>query len=189
MMEEELVLFLTDFLVKTLKLVIRELGLDVHPELKNEYFKNYHPLVYLAQTKDSELREKAEKAADPLELQFEYRFTGYGTLETVMSIATIKIYSKAISIYWRDIPSQVIVKKGRKSAKIQLSNGFRLPSTKQQCEREGRGVRSIWMTGAEIIPNGDDLEKEAGEAAERYEAEYSDERLSLLARPGIDQEQ
>ena len=37
---------------------------------------------------------------------------------------------------------------------------------------------------------GDDLEKEAGEAAGRYEAEYSDERLSLLAKAkGIDQEQ
>ena len=43
------------------KLVIRELGLDAHPELKNEYFKNYHRLVYLAQTEDSELRKKQKK--------------------------------------------------------------------------------------------------------------------------------
>ena len=98
MMEEEPgTFFLTDFLVKTFeKLVIRELGLDVHPELKNEYFKNYHRLVYLAQTEDSELREKAEKAADQLELQFEYRFTGYGTLETVMNTwQKSKSYGKA----------------------------------------------------------------------------------------------
>ena len=98
MMEEEPgTFFLTDFLVKTFeKLVIRELGLDVHPELKNEYFKNYHRLVYLAQTEDSELREKAEKAADQLELQFEYRFTGYGVLETVMNTwQQSKSYGKA----------------------------------------------------------------------------------------------
>ena len=54
-------------------------------KLQKDYFKNYQRLVYLAQTKDFELREKAEKAADQLELQFEYRFTGYGTLETVMN--------------------------------------------------------------------------------------------------------
>ena len=78
------------------KLVIRELGLDAHPELKNEYLKNYHQLVYLAQTKDSDLREKAEKAADQLELQFEYRFTGYGTLETAMNTwQQSKSYGKA----------------------------------------------------------------------------------------------
>ena len=61
MEEEPGTFFLTDFLVKTFeKLVIRELGLDAHPELKNEYFKNYNRLVYLAQTEDSEMREKAE---------------------------------------------------------------------------------------------------------------------------------
>ena len=58
--------------------------------------KNYHRLVYLAQTEDSELREKAEIAADQLELQFEYRFTGYGTLETVMNTwQQSKSYGKA----------------------------------------------------------------------------------------------
>ncbi len=78
------------------RLIEDELGLDVHPELKNEYFKNYHRLVYLAQTEDSELREKAETAADQLELQFEYRFTGYGTLETVMNTwQQSKSYGKA----------------------------------------------------------------------------------------------
>ena len=36
------------------------------------------------------------KAADQLELQFEYRFTGYGTLETVMNTwQQSKSYGKA----------------------------------------------------------------------------------------------
>ena len=61
--------------------------------------------------------------------------------------------AKLISIYWRDIPSQVIVKKGRKSAKIQLSERFQVAIDKAAMRAGGRGVRSIWMTGAEIIPN------------------------------------
>ena len=34
--------------------------------------------------------------------------------------------TKLITIYWRDIPSQVIAKQGRKSVKIQLSNRFQI---------------------------------------------------------------
>ena len=32
--------------------------------------------------------------------------------------------AKSTIIYWRDIPSQVVVKQGRKSAKAQLSKRF-----------------------------------------------------------------
>ena len=86
MVEEPGTFFLTDFLVKTFdQLVFRELGLDRHPELKEEYFRHYKRLVYLAQTVDSELRTKAKQAAELLELKYEYRYTGYGDLETVLN--------------------------------------------------------------------------------------------------------
>ena len=86
MSEEPGTFFLTDFLVKTFdKLVIKELGLDRYPELKEDYFRHYKRLVYLAQTIDSELRSKAQDAADLLELEYEYRFTGYGDLETTLN--------------------------------------------------------------------------------------------------------
>ena len=42
--------YLTDFLLKNFeRFVIRGLGIDRHPELKDEYFRNYRRLVYLAQ--------------------------------------------------------------------------------------------------------------------------------------------
>lgn len=74
--------YLTDFLVRHFdRLVIRELGIERHPELASQYFGNYRRLVYLAQREDTQLLEKARQAADRLGLAFEYRFTGYGDLE------------------------------------------------------------------------------------------------------------
>ncbi|MBD5804699.1 hypothetical protein AZOA_41440 [Azoarcus sp. Aa7] len=74
--------YLTDFLVRHFeRLVIRELGIERHPELAPQYFGNYRRLVYLAQIEDAQLLELARKAAARLGLAFEYRFTGYGDLE------------------------------------------------------------------------------------------------------------
>lgn len=74
--------YLTDFLVRHFdRLVIRELGIERHPELAVQYFGNYRRLVYLAQHEDAELQDKARQAAVRLGLAFEYRFTGYGDLE------------------------------------------------------------------------------------------------------------
>jgi len=75
--------FLTDYLARHFdKLVWAGLGLDAHPELLPLYFGNYERIVYLAQTRDAELEQKARAAAAKLGLSYEYRFTGYGELET-----------------------------------------------------------------------------------------------------------
>ena len=58
------------------------MGLDRHPELRDDYFGNYTKVVYLAQTDDEALRNAAQTAARKLGLDYEYRFTGYGELET-----------------------------------------------------------------------------------------------------------
>ena len=77
--------FLTDYLARHFdKLMWQGLGLDRHPELLPDYFKNYTKLVYLAQTKDDDLALKAEAAAGKLGLSYEYRFTGYGDLGSVL---------------------------------------------------------------------------------------------------------
>ena len=60
--------------------VIRPLGLDRHPELREMYFGNYEKLVYQAQTDDPALTEKARQCAARLGLEFERRHTGYGDL-------------------------------------------------------------------------------------------------------------
>ncbi|KPP91307.1 MAG: Protein of unknown function (DUF1638) [Rhodobacteraceae bacterium HLUCCA08] len=85
--EDEITTFyLTDFLVRQFDaFVIRPLGLDRHPQLRDTYFGHYEKLVYQAQTDDPALTDKARKAADRLGLAFERRFTGYGDLATALS--------------------------------------------------------------------------------------------------------
>jgi hypothetical protein len=74
--------FLTDYLVRSFDhLVIEGLGLDRHPELRNDYFANYTRVVYLAQRHDVELRQKAEAAARAIGLPLEILPVGYGALE------------------------------------------------------------------------------------------------------------
>ena len=73
--------FLTDFLAKQFEaFVIEPLGLDRHPELRDDYFGHYKRLVYLVQVEDAALEAKARAAAERLGLAFEKRITGYGDL-------------------------------------------------------------------------------------------------------------
>jgi hypothetical protein len=75
--------YLTDFLLKNFeRLVVRPLGLDRHPLLKDEYFRNYRRLIYLAQAAKPGSIERAREIAAYLGFSFEYRFTGYGELGT-----------------------------------------------------------------------------------------------------------
>ncbi|MEM8577093.1 MAG: DUF1638 domain-containing protein [Pseudomonadota bacterium] len=85
--EDEITTFyLTDFLVRQFEaFIIKPMGLDRHPELRDMYFGNYTKLVYQAQTDDPALTEKARAAADRLGLDFERRLTGYGDLRTALA--------------------------------------------------------------------------------------------------------
>ena len=75
--------YLTDYLARHFdKLIWAGLGLDRHPELLPLYFGNYTKIVYLAQTRDEDLAKKAFYASRKLGLEYEYRFTGYGELES-----------------------------------------------------------------------------------------------------------
>jgi hypothetical protein len=91
MMQAELgTFFLTDYMVRHFdRLIIEGLWLDRHPELLGQYFGNYRKLVYLAQTEDAELQQKAAAAASRLGLAYEYRFTGFGGLaDRLREVAT-----------------------------------------------------------------------------------------------------
>ena len=61
--------FLTDFLVRSFpRTVWRGLGLDRHPELRDDYFRHYTRVVWLGQRPTPALRRDAERAADMLGL-------------------------------------------------------------------------------------------------------------------------
>lgn len=75
--------FLTDFLVRGFRgTIVKSLGLDRFPQLRDEYFRNYKRVVYLQQSQDEALVRKAEAAAAFLGLPLEVRYTGYGLLES-----------------------------------------------------------------------------------------------------------
>ena len=59
MADEELgTFYLTDFLARHFdRIIIRELGIDKNPELRDMYFGNYKRLIYLAQTDNPELHK------------------------------------------------------------------------------------------------------------------------------------
>ena len=77
--------YLTDFLVRQFDaFIMKPMGLDRHPELRDMYFGNYEKLVYQAQTDDDALTEKAKICAKRLGLRFERRFTGYGDLKNAL---------------------------------------------------------------------------------------------------------
>lgn len=86
MQEEELgTLYLTDYLARHFdRLIWQGLGLDRHPELASDYFGNYTRVVYLAQTDDPALTERAEAAARRLGLNFEKSLVGLGDMEPAL---------------------------------------------------------------------------------------------------------
>jgi hypothetical protein len=83
MAEDPGTFFLTDYLVGPFDhLVLEGLGIDRHPELRDEYFRNYNRVVYLAQRDEPALVERARWAAESLGLPLEVHRTGYGLLES-----------------------------------------------------------------------------------------------------------
>ena len=79
-MERELgTFFLTDYMVRHFeRIVMQGMGLRKHPQLRDMYFGNYRRVLYVAQTEDRALQDKARAAAAELGLEYEYRFTGFG---------------------------------------------------------------------------------------------------------------
>jgi hypothetical protein len=94
-----------------------------------------------------------------------------------------------IIISWRDIPAQVIVKRGRETAKVQLSHRFQ-EAVDRAAMRAGKGSSEAYLADwarSAPRPCGDDLNAEAAAEAARLEAKYTDDELEKLVRAkGVD---
>jgi hypothetical protein len=83
--------FLTDFLVAGFeRLVWRELGLDRHPDLREDYFRHYTRVVWLAGRRTPDLERAAARAAERLGLPLQVRElarpdTAVGGLESALA--------------------------------------------------------------------------------------------------------
>jgi hypothetical protein len=94
--------------------------------------------------------------------------------------------AELVIVYWRDIPAQVIVKAGRRSAKRELPERFAQAidaCAMRSGAHETDAYLAEWRRGAPQ-PCGDDLEAEADTAALRLENEYGRDRLRQLVDHG-----
>ena len=92
-------------------------------------------------------------------------------------------------ISWRDIPAQVIVKRGREAAKVQLSQRFQ-EAVDRAAMRAGKGSSDAYLADwarSAPRPCGEDMQAEAAAEAARLEAMFTDEELEKLIRAkGLD---
>lgn len=92
--------------------------------------------------------------------------------------------AQLITVYWRDIPAQVIVKKGRKSSKILLSARFQ-EGIDRAAMRAGKGSSDAYMSDwrrQSVDSDSANLGEAAQQLAESLEASFSDEALEKLVK-------
>jgi hypothetical protein len=83
--EEPGTYFLTDFLARTFEhTVMKELGLDRRPELRDDYFGHYRRALWLAQRPALGTKLAAERAAAAIGLPLEVRDVGNTGLERAL---------------------------------------------------------------------------------------------------------
>jgi Virulence factor len=93
-------------------------------------------------------------------------------------------------ISWRDIPSQIVVKRGRETAKLMLSHRFQ-EAVDRAAMRAGKTGSDAYIADwkrSDARSCGDDLQAEAATEAASIEARYSDDDLLRLIRAhGVDE--
>jgi hypothetical protein len=89
-------------------------------------------------------------------------------------------------VYWRDIPAQVIAKKGRESAKRHLGERFEQAIDRAAMRAQLRDTDAYLGEWRRSEPQecGDDLEAAATALSEKLIAEFDEERLKKLVMAG-----
>ena len=92
-----------------------------------------------------------------------------------------------ITVFWRDIPAQVIVGKGRRAAKIQLPERFE-QAIDRCAMKVGAKDDDAYLSEWRKVDTGaiyGDADAAAAETAARLEAEFDQERIkTLIANDG-----
>lgn len=95
--------------------------------------------------------------------------------------------AQLIVVYWRDIPAQVIVKKGRRDqVKRPLDIRFEKAIDRAAMRGKARSTDDYlaeWRKAAPVDVS-DDMEAEAAKAADALEAEYTEEVVKDLVEKG-----
>lgn len=88
-----------------------------------------------------------------------------------------------IKIYWRDIPSVVTAKAGRKTAKVMLPDRFQ-EAIDRAAMRAGKGSSDAYMEDwrRERSPCGADLQAEADQAAAALAESFDADTLEALTK-------
>jgi hypothetical protein len=92
--------------------------------------------------------------------------------------------AQLIIISWRDIPAQVVCKRGRETAKIQLSARFQ-EAVDRAAMRAGKGSSDAYLADwkrSDPQPCGDDIQAVVAATAAEIEARYTDEDLERLIK-------
>jgi hypothetical protein len=93
--------------------------------------------------------------------------------------------ARKILIYWRDIPSQVLIQRGRVREKCLLSNRFQ-EAIDRAAMRAGKGSSDAylaeWRREACNCDPGENLQEFASQQAQLIESEYPHDRLLQLIR-------
>ena len=87
-------------------------------------------------------------------------------------------------ISWRDIPAQVIGKRGRETAKAQLSPRFQ-EAIDRAAMRAGKGTSDAYLADwkrSAPLSCAEDIAAEVAAEAARIESRYSDDDLERLIR-------
>jgi len=93
--------------------------------------------------------------------------------------------AKLTTVYWRDIPAQVIAKERRDSAKIVLTERF-AEAIDKAAMRAGMAGTDAYLEQwrREVVNCGPDLQAAVDQAAAGLEQEFDDARLAQLVRNG-----
>jgi hypothetical protein len=92
--------------------------------------------------------------------------------------------AKLITVFWRDIPAQVMARKGRQTVRLMLAQRFQ-DAIDRAAMRAGKGSSDAYLSEwrrETVTCSSDDLDQMAAQTVERLEAAHTDEDLLALIR-------